>query len=387
MSPEWDLVVVGAGPAGSQAARCAALRGAKVLLLDKKDFPRPKICGGLLSAKSLQALGLPLAPQVGERRISVVQLVGPDGETCLAREAAFLGFTTDRARLDAFMVEEACRAGAEFRPATACTGIGEEKEGHINIRTHSGSITARGVIGADGVFSKVARSLFSGRPSPWRLGLAVAAELPLPSSRIEELFSGGCAIQFYCLPLPYSFGWAFPYREKVNLGIGTWAKTGKNLVPLFGGFARQLQLRWGVGPYKLKVRGAFLPAGGLTWRTGRGQVILAGDAAGFADPFSGEGIFFALRSGQLAAETLVAALGERGAGPSSAQGLYNRACGQEFKTELSRSLMLAILSGTKRRFFRRLASEPQRLELFERIMTNPKAYQTRPALDIERQLH
>lgn len=375
MPPEWDLVVVGAGPAGSQAARTAALRGLKVLLLDKKRFPRCKTCGGLISAKSLWALGIPLPEEVRERKISMVQLFGPDGETCLSHEAPFLGWTADRSRLDAFLVEEACRAGAEFWPEAACRGIEQEKEGHISIRSTAGKLTAGAVIGADGVFSRVARSLSGRRPSPWRTGLALCAELPLPPAKIEELFAGGHAVRFYCLPLPACFGWAFPYRDRVNLGIGAWAKAARDLVSLFPGFARQLQLAWGLKPRELKVRGAFLPAGGLCTRTGRGRVLLAGDAAGLTDPFSGEGIFFALRSGQLAAEVLAGTRSAIKVPPACVQAAYAGACRQELLAELKRALFLTILAGTKARFFRRLAEQSQGLLLFERIMTNPKAYQ------------
>lgn len=376
MQPIWDLVVVGAGPAGSQAARTAAARGLKVLLLDKEEFPRPKACGGLLSAKACAALGLMLPAALPERRIEGVRLIGPDGETAVTRTGPFLGWTADRAAFDAFLVEEAVRAGAEFRPGTAFLSLEDASAGRISLRTSRGELSAYALIGADGSLSSVARTLAPGSLPAWRSALALSTLLSLPAARLEEVFGGGRTVNFYCLPLPYAFGWAFPYRERVNLGLGAWAGAATALPQLMAGFARQLQLSWGITPQAVEVRGAYLPAGGLAFRPGRGRVLLVGDAAGLVDPFSGEGIYFALRSGQLAAETLAGCLGTPGASPNSAPRLYAAACRRELLGELRLALALAILTGTKRRFFRSLSARPERLELFVQIMTNPHAYRT-----------
>jgi geranylgeranyl reductase family protein len=375
MQHVWDLVVVGAGPAGSQAAHTAAARGLRVLLLDKEEFPRPKTCGGLVSAKACAALGLRLPTALGERRIESVRLVGPDGETAVTRTAPFLGWTVDRAALDAFLVEEAVRAGAEFRPGTAFLSIENAASGHISLRTSRGNIRAYALVGADGSLSSVAGALGQSRGLPaWRTALALSAMLSLPAPRLEEVFNGGRTVNFYCLPLPYAFGWAFPYRERVNLGLGAWSGAGAALPQLMAGFARQLQLSWGITLQAVEVRGAYLPAGGFVFRPGRGRVLLAGDAAGLVDPFSGEGIYFALRSGKLAAETLAGCLGTPGASPNYAPRLYAAACRRELLGELRLALALAILTGTKRRFFRSISAHPERLELLVQIMTNPRAY-------------
>lgn len=376
MKAVWDLVVVGAGPAGSQAARTAAARGLRVLLLDKEEFPRPKTCGGLISAKACTALGLALPAELPERRIEKVVFWGPDGATPVARAAPFLGWTVQRAAFDAFLVEEAVQSGAEFQPGTTFLGIEKVTDRHISLRTNRGELTARAVIGADGHASTVARALRRGHHwPPWRTGFALAAGLPLPGARLDEIFHGQ-AVHFYCLPLPYALGWAFPYRESVNLGIGTWSGAAALLPQVFAGFARQLQLTWGLPPQTLKPRGARLPAGGLCFYPGRGPVLLAGEAAGLVDPFAGEGIYYALRSGQLAAETAAGCLAAAPTrGPSAAR-LYAGACRRELLSELRPALVHTLWAGTKARFFRRLRAQPERLEFIVRIMTDPRAYRT-----------
>jgi len=275
------------------------------------------------------------------------------------------------------LVEEAVRAGAEFRPGTEFLSLDNAPYGHIKLRTSGEDLLAHAVIGADGSLSSVARSLAQGRSlPPWRSALALSALLFVPTSRLEEVFGGGRIVHFYCLPLPYALGWAFPYRERVNLGLGTWAGAASVLPQVMAGFARQLQLSWGITPQAVKAGGAYLPAGGLAFRPGRGRVLLAGDAAGLVDPFSGEGIYFALRSGQLAAETLAGCLGTPGASLSSAFRPYAAACRRELLGELRLALALAILTGTKRRFFRSLSAHPERLKLLVHIMTDPRAYRT-----------
>ncbi|BCV23973.1 geranylgeranyl reductase family protein [Gelria sp. Kuro-4] len=377
MQPIWDVVVVGAGPAGSQAARTAAARGLKVLLLDQAAFPRFKTCGGLISKKACAALGLPLPAGLAEQRISSVRLVGPDGEASVTRSAPFLGWTVDRAAFDAFLVEEAVRAGVELQAGTAFQGIESVAPAHITFRTSRGSVRARAAIGADGSLSSVARALAGGRRLPaWRMGLALSAALPLPAAHLAEVFGGGRAVHFHCLPLPYAFGWAFPHQDRVNLGIGAWSGAAAVLPQAFAGFARQLQLAWGLTPQSLRPRGAYLPAGGLVFRPGHGRVLLAGDAAGLVDPFAGEGIYFALRGGQLAAETLAGCLGAPGAAAMPPARLYAAACRRELLSELRPALLLTLWAGTKGRFFRCIQAQPERLELIVQIMTNPCAYRS-----------
>ncbi|MFP4375382.1 MAG: NAD(P)/FAD-dependent oxidoreductase, partial [Spirochaetaceae bacterium] len=191
---DYDLIVVGAGPAGSTAARAAAEGGLRVAILERAAFPREKLCGGFVSAKALDAIGLRIPERVVERRITAVEI--RDGDVRARRAAgapgeAALGITVRRAAFDAFLLEAARAAGVEvfqpahvrrinaggggLRPVVEIAGAGASTDGSpaganagpTGARTGDGDggaagpalrrLTARAVIDARGVESLVGR--------------------------------------------------------------------------------------------------------------------------------------------------------------------------------------------------------------------------------------
>jgi geranylgeranyl reductase family protein len=299
MAEIWDVVVVGAGPAGSTAARVAADAGARVLLIDRSHFPRYKTCGGGITGRSLAAMP-ESARTTFEAEITEFGLSREGGDrVMLHADAPFLGMV-QRERFDQALVDAAVAAGVEFRDGTALRGLDEVADG-IQLRVDDGVLRTRVVVGADGS---------SGRTSAYvgvefaasDLGLEVELDAPGHAWRDTALFDWGADRGAY--------GWLFP-KER-TLTIGVIQRTG---LP----DATRAYLETWLGQLDLADAPRLRESGHLTrWRSRRsplrrGPVIVAGEAAGLLEPWTREGISFALRSGAMAgAAAASAALAARG---------------------------------------------------------------------------
>jgi len=316
----YDLIVVGAGPAGSAAARVAAADGATVLLLDRAAFPRDKPCGGGVNIRAANLLPFSLAPVV-ERTITGLSVVLNLRQAFSRRSAEPLCYMTQRSRLDAYLAERAILAGAVMRDGLQVSSI-ETGRQMVTVGTAAGEFRGRFLIGADGANGIVARAcgLAGGRRS------AVAIEANYPGVGPEDAqWTDTIAMDLGLIPGGY--GWLFPKADHVNIGVGGWQHFAPTLRTrldrLAASFGRTADQAFGFRGHHLPVRVAGAPLA-------RGRVMLAGDAAGLVDPLSGEGIFAAIYSGQLAASQAVAAL----ASPEPDSSEYQRALGASLCRDL-----------------------------------------------------
>jgi geranylgeranyl reductase family protein len=310
----FDVLVAGAGPAGATAAYRLAAAGLQVALLDRTDFPRPKLCGGLLTEKTLLAVerifdvgpdaleGLGVLHHRSRRyRVSTPGAVVFEGRL----DQPF--WFADRDRYDRFFVRRAVSAGAAPFFSTRMDGFRRDGAG-ICARTIGGRVLrGRFLIGADGIFSRTRRTLVEeGRIGcSVDSGRAVALEALVPFSpeatlpRMPQLFFGWTRS---------GYSWIFPGAGGHLVGILSTRRSGRGrLRKEFAAFFRDVLP--GVRP-PVNPKGGALPFGGFFRRPGAGAVLLAGDAAGFADPVLGEGIFYAHRSAELAAEAVLACLSD-----------------------------------------------------------------------------
>ena len=292
----YDLIVVGAGPAGSTAARLAALRGARVALVDKAVFPRDKLCGGALTARALTYLQMVHGPFPAHLGHPCGTLQFCDGRRVLAEEIGPLPLVlTMRRSLDAHLRQSALDAGAEdwagHRIADFDLGLGQI------VLTSGDSLRAPTMIGADGVHSAVARALFGQDGGLTSLGLALEAEVD---------GAPGQQMSLDLTAVPFGYGWEFPKPHGVTYGLGGIEARSDDMK---GRFQRWLVAR-GVDPASVRIKGHHLPFGKARSQIGRGGVVLAGDAAGLVDAVTGEGIAWAIRSGQLAGEAVLDALAQ-----------------------------------------------------------------------------
>ncbi len=296
----FDVVVVGAGPAGSTAARESAARGLSTALLDRAEFPRDKPCGGGVTARAAALLPFDIDPVV-ERRVCDVRFSWRGELAFTRRSDAPLVYLTQRSRLDDFLVGKAVEAGAGFFPGRRVDAVTPRKDG-ANVQAGGEEFRARVLIGADGVNGPVARRL--GLRVDVNRGVALEGNYsPAPGVGNDSASPGAnydwdSLIAFDFGDVGGGYGWAFPKADHVNVGIGGWRSSGPQLRTMLAEQVRRYGLdpdtAWGVRGHYLPVRRGRSPV----WK---GRVMLVGDAAGLVDPLTGEGIYGAIYSGRAAA--------------------------------------------------------------------------------------
>lgn len=295
-----DVVILGGGPAGAAAGCTAARLGLDVVLIDKARFPRDKLCGGLFTGRArteyIRIFDRDLDPDLFEERRAIAFHLGP----------RFLGRIDDappmylsmRRSLDAHLLALAEAAGATLR--TGCRVDRIDLARNRVVLSDGTVLGYRILIGADGVNSAVARALFGRAFDPDRIGFALEKEMP---GTTDPHILRTVRVDFGAAD--WGYGWSFPKRGSTTVGVGGVHRRNPAMKARMQAYAARL------GHDDLRdVKGHFLPFGDFRRRPGRGNVLLAGDAAGFVDPITGEGIGHALLSGRLAAEAAHVALRE-----------------------------------------------------------------------------
>jgi geranylgeranyl reductase family protein len=288
----FDAIVVGAGPAGSTAAFRLSRAGARVLLVDRERFPRDKPCGGGLTYRAVRQLPVPVDAVV-EDTVTRCRLGLRYGRSFERATGEPLILMTQRRRLDAHLAEQAVAAGADFRDGTRATALELEGGGGV-VRFDGSAASAPVVIGADGVNGLAARALgLMGRRSH-----AVALEGNIARVHAREDLSGCALVELGAVPGGYA--WVFPKGDHVNVGVGGWESEG----PRLREHLERACVGYGLPAARLEsVRGYRLPMRARGDRVSSGPALLVGDAAGLVDPLSGDGMYEALVSARLAAET------------------------------------------------------------------------------------
>lgn len=296
----YDVIVIGLGPGGAIAAYELARAGAKVLAVEKAKLPRYKPCGGCVAAKVDRIIDFSLDPVI-ERKVygAVFTYRGRSSVEIVADKP--LGYMTMRDRLDALLTDKAREAGTEVRDGEAAERIRHDAGG-VEISTSGGSYRSRVLIGADGVNSLVARTIGVGDAMRKAVALEVEAKVP---EAMADAIGPTARIDFGAVPGGY--GWVFPKKDTLSFGIGGLRTGEKNFRRHLDDYARKDKCLSGI---KIeRVYGHQIPAfeGGLPRLSGD-SMLLVGDAGGLVDPFLGEGIYYAMRSAQVAAEVVHAHL-------------------------------------------------------------------------------
>jgi len=335
---ESDVVVVGAGPAGSTAARYLATRGLSVSLLEKATFPRDKVCGDGLTPRCTRAMirmGLDVSTEAGwihnvglrvyGGRVAPFELPWPE----LASFPSF-GLARRRTELDQILADHAVAGGAHlFTGAHVTEPVLDASGRACGVRTKDGRLfTAPFVIAADGNASRLAVQLGREKRTDRPMGVAVRTYVTSPRHDGEYLESW---LQLWDGPpgksnlLP-GYGWAFPLGDgTVNVGLGTVAPGSKDLGrvdyrDLLQRWLKGAPEEWGLSwdGVTEPIRGAALPMSFNRRPLYADGLLLIGDAGGMVSPFNGEGIAYAMEAAELAADA-VAEAHYRGPGSSSAE--------------------------------------------------------------------
>ncbi len=294
-----DVIIIGAGPAGGMSALRLAKSGLKVAVLEKEKMPRPKACGGAISAATLERLQRWFSPTVASRAGKIRlchNYAKPDIEAALDKPVILV----DREHFDQELIQAALHEGngdVTLKDDWPVERIDEAGNGLTVCGPRGEKIQAGFLIGADGANSRSAR--FLGLNHRSAAGMAIDA-LVRTNEKTMERFDSTVRFNYFCIPSGY--GWIFPKRDWLSCGMGSWCKpypTRRDMHDFLerslpAGSIRSVQMRAHPVPLWTGFR-----------RIATRRACLVGDAADMVHPITGEGIRFALDSGVLSAETIL----------------------------------------------------------------------------------
>jgi flavin-dependent dehydrogenase len=364
------ILVAGAGPAGATAARTLAAAGLPVCLLDRSSFPRNKPCGGGISTRVLTRFPYleSALPRITTHTVARLHLEGPDGHSTIIESDGPAALMIRRVEYDALLVSLAVEAGATLVQGVDVVQARQDAE-RVELLARDGRrFEGAIVVAADGVNSVIARrlGLNPGWP-PSSVAIDMMEETPRaalrdvdPStlwvaygydarksqvSRLKSHSGESCDLKLATSAkrAPEGYAYIFPKRDHVNIGIGYVLSHYRQAIDaapyeLQRGLVSRLRDRGVVvgDSVKQNFTPFLIPVGGPLRETGRGRVLLAGDAGGFVNAFTAEGIYYGMVTGELAARAIL----ETGRGVTSLVRRYRRACDYEIGAELRDSVLI-----------------------------------------------
>jgi len=367
----YDAVVVGMGPAGATVAYQLSRAGLSVLAIEKETHPRYKVCGGGLSARIDRILEDDYKSVV-EHTIYGIQFSYRGADPLSLDCSSPIAYMVMRDRFDHFLVEKARQVGTEVHedePVTSCRQLPDG----IEVTTDRGRYLAKVLIGADGANSLVAQQLFPGRRS--RRMATLESEIPIgPAPHYPG--TGRALIDIGATPKGYA--WIFPKQERLSIGVGDLRGGLASPKKIFDQFVRDEK---GLAPWKVpqpvghplplfsEHSGANRESVGLV----SGRALLVGDAGHLVDPLFGEGIYYAVRSGQLAAESILSQVKDE----RRSLGDYEEAVRREIYAEFRVAVRMAHIVYSYPRLCHRLLPRYQHIVmLYYDVLRGHETYQT-----------
>ena len=322
----YDVVVVGAGPAGSTAAFHLARAGLRVALVERERIPRYKTCGGGLVARALRWLPAPVAPVTERVCYEIVVGLLPRGLTFTCRRPEALVTMTMRPALDGLMAETAAAAGADLFASCPVRAV-EPEVGGVRLRTAAGPLRAGFVVGADGATGPVSRT------AGWDTRRAAIPALELEAEVDDATMGRFASAARFDFGLPRrGYAWVFPKAAHLSIGVLSTRRGARELGRALSAYLAYLDIR----PRGTR-HGYVIPVRLAESPLVRRRLLAVGDAAGLADPLTAEGISFAALSGRLAADALVAG----GLDEARVRARYERAVARRIRPELRAAGVLA----------------------------------------------
>jgi len=364
MPQQYDAIIVGAGPAGSTAAYELALNGVNVIVLEKEKFPRYKACGGGITHKAAQLLPFDISPVV-EKTINDIAFSSKyESHFRRSSDKSFM-YCVMRNHFDQFLVERAIEKGAKFIDSAKVLDISYNAKS-VSVKTSDVEIIGKVLIGADGANSIVSRT--TGLNKEIINGVTIEAEIRIDhyTEKLPE------AVHIDWGTIPGGYAWIFPKKDHISLGVGGpkevsgYLKTYyQNILERFDLSANEVfSFKAHSLPYRLK-----------SGKFSNGNILLVGDAAGLTDPLTGEGIYYAVKSGQIAAKAVYEYLGGR----TQDLGKYDLAINDEVMSELQAVYpILYIFHAFPERVHDFIRDNERAWSAFVRILRGEKSYASFP---------
>lgn len=325
---DYEAIVVGLGPAGSNAAYHLARAGIRALAIEEKKMPRRKLCAGGISAKVINLLDFDYSEAIEQEirsaaihyRHKIVEMSG--GEK--------VGYVVHRPVFDQLLALRAAKAGAEIHEEESVLSI-SEIDGFIEVKTNLHVYRCRALIGADGV-NGVTAGLWGYKIRPADIGVEIHVnrEQAIVRQHRDQL-------SFYFGNFSNGYAWIFPRKEGASVGLGVPWKRARHARPLLANFLESIGLPRSMSE---KAKGHGIPLYSPLRRKPfcRRNILLAGDAASLVDPITAEGIYYALKSGEEAASAIIQALSTG----SEAAAIYSDALKRSLLAELKAAWKLAL---------------------------------------------
>jgi geranylgeranyl reductase family protein len=346
------VIIIGAGPAGAIASKTCAEKGISTLLLEKRGIPRFKLCGGAVTISALSHLDFVIEKDLIERECYGARVHFKNHQIEVRRRSQ-MAILVSRDKFDAHIVSKAVDAGVVLYEEEKVTSI-TQNQSKVVVETNKGEYNAKVAIGADGVNSIVSKQVRESY-KPHELGLGIAADIPATNEEVNEYIENEVAFHYGITK--FGYGWVFPKEKHFSVGVAGILPSMKNPRNIFMAFIKKLGFRTDVATHA-----HLIPSGGYEREVCSDRLILVGDAAGFVDPFYGEGIKYAFISGKLAAERVVESY-ENEDFSKSALDSYKRSCYKQFGANLEYSLRLTrLVNNYPKIFFRLLSSNKSVLD-------------------------
>ncbi len=304
---KYDVAVIGGGPAGASGAFYAAKSGLRVVLLEKQAYPRQKPCGGALSGRCVPLLGEHARASINSK-VDTLHLFSPSHQFLI--QPTEDSFFVRREEFDMAMARDAREAGAHVMDNCRVKNVTRMPTGEYKIETTGNPVFASYIIQATGFQKNAFNQPLLNREAfeADYLAMTVVSETPIDKAILTPLGYTGYSAGIFFGAVPNGYGWCFIKNGFINIGIGASAHLLKSdgAIHYYHQFVAKLRELGQLPPHlKLEKERAFpLPFKRTVHQTVFENILLAGDIAGFVSPVTGEGLYYAIKSGQLAATAI-----------------------------------------------------------------------------------